>query len=92
MLKLCRIGGIVAESYGRIFYRNCIAVGLPAMICPGVSAVFKEGNTAEIDYGTGLVRNTGSGSELKGSILSPEVLTVLEKGGIVPLLKEMFAK
>lgn len=91
VLKLKGIGGIVAESFARIFFRNCIAIGLPVLSCPGVSDTFQEGDSAEVDFGSGRVRNLGSGAELTAAPPSPEVIGVIERGGIVPMLREMFA-
>jgi len=35
-LKALGIGAVVAESFARIFYRNAIAIGLPAIVCSKV--------------------------------------------------------
>ncbi len=33
MIKMSGAGAVVAKSFARIFYRNAINVGLPAIIC-----------------------------------------------------------
>jgi len=65
-LKRLGIGCVVAESFGRIFFRNCIAVALPVMGCRGVSEMFAEGDRLELDYETGLLKNLTTGQELRG--------------------------
>ena len=36
-LKAAGVGAILADSYGRIFYRNAINLGVPLIVCPGIS-------------------------------------------------------
>ena len=40
---------VVADSIARIFYRNCIALGLYPIAASGVAGLFKEGDEIEID-------------------------------------------
>jgi len=47
-IKYCGIRAIFAESFARIFYRNCINIGLPPIVCKGISRYAKDGDT--IDY------------------------------------------
>jgi 3-isopropylmalate/(R)-2-methylmalate dehydratase small subunit len=86
-LKRLGIGCVIAESFGRIFFRNCIAIALPVVICHGVSELFDEGETLELDLKTSMVKNLTTGRELKGGQLSPELLSIIEKGGILEFLK-----
>ena len=86
--KRLGIGAVVAESFGRIFFRNCIAVALPILQCPKVGELFAEGEAAEIDLERALVKNLNSGQERKGNPLSPQMLEILSQGGIVQILKE----
>ena len=49
-LKALGIGAIVAESFARIFYRNAIALGLPAVACTGVVHLLAEGDEGAVDF------------------------------------------
>ena len=40
-MKNLGIAAIVAESFGRIFFRNALAIALPAVVCAGNSKAFK---------------------------------------------------
>ena len=40
-LKQLGVGCVVAESFGRIFFRNSIAIAFPVLACPGVSESFE---------------------------------------------------
>lgn len=44
-LKGVGAGAILAESFARIFYRNAINLGLPAITCTGISNFFRQGYT-----------------------------------------------
>ncbi len=87
-LKRLGIGCVVAESFGRIFFRNSIAVALPVMACRGVSSLFKEGDQMELDFEKALIKNLTSGQEIKGPALSPDLIKIVQAGGILALLKQ----
>ena len=86
-LKQLGIGCVVAESFARIFFRNCISVGLPVLACKGVSSIFNEGDEIEVDFENAQVRNLTSGKELKGPPLAPDLVKIIEGKGILELLK-----
>ena len=88
-LKALGLGVVVAESFARIFYRNAIAIGLPAIACPNVSSFFNDGDEAEVNFIDGKVTNRSSGKSLEFQPFPEEMLKVLECGGIEGLLKQM---
>ncbi len=87
-LKRLGIGCVVAESFGRIFFRNSMAVALPAMAFKGVSSLFEEGDQMELDFEKALVKNLTSGQEIKGAALSPDLIKIVRAGGILALLNQ----
>jgi 3-isopropylmalate/(R)-2-methylmalate dehydratase small subunit len=89
LIKRLGVAAVIAESFARIFFRNSVAIGLPILECPKVSEAFEEGDTLELDLEKARVENPNKKIILKGKPLSPDMLKVLEKGGITPLLKEM---
>jgi 3-isopropylmalate/(R)-2-methylmalate dehydratase small subunit len=89
IIKKLGISAVIAESFARIFFRNSIAIGLPILECSKVSGAFEEGDILELDIEKAKVKNTNKNITLEGKPLSPDMLKVLEKGGITPLLKEM---
>ena len=86
-LKRLGIGCIVAESFGRIFFRNCIANALPVTALTGVSDLFEEGQKLELDFEKSVVRNLTTGKELHGSALVPELIEIVKAGGILASLR-----
>ena len=91
-LKALGISAVVAESFARIFFRNAVAIGLAVVPCPGVFQSFEEGETVELDLESARVKNLNRNIQLQGKPLPKEMLEVLHKGGITPLLKEIFGK
>ena len=91
-LKTLGIGAIVAESFARIFFRNAIAIGLPTVTCPEVSVLFADGDELEIDLTSGKITNLTREKTVYAQPLPEQMLKVLSKGGIVPLLKEIASK
>jgi 3-isopropylmalate/(R)-2-methylmalate dehydratase small subunit len=91
-LKALGISAVVAESFARIFFRNAVAIGLAVVPCPGVFQSLEEGETVELELESARVKNLTREIQLQGKPLPQEMLEVLNKGGISPLLKEMFGK
>ena len=82
-LKRMGISCVVAESFARIFFRNCMAIAFPVTICKGVSDVFEEGDLLELDFENSLVKNMNRGKALRGVPLHPELLKIIKSGGIL---------
>jgi 3-isopropylmalate/(R)-2-methylmalate dehydratase small subunit len=87
-LKNLGIGCVIAESINGLFFRNCVNYAFPAMECPGVEALFAEGDVAQVDFAGGTVRNATSGKALDAKALPAKLLDLLEAGGIYPLLEQ----
>lgn len=85
-LKRLGLGAVVAESMGRIFFRNAIAIALPVMVCPGIRAWAVEGEDLELDLVEGIVRR-GSASRA-AQAHSATTLEILRKGGLMRMLAE----
>src|SRR3989304_7931784 len=79
IIKMAGVEAVVAKSFARIFYRNCINIGLPAIIAD--SDQINEGDTLDVDLVAGKVRNLTKNIELNFPPL-PEVMTkILKEGG-----------
>lgn len=94
VLKTLGISVVLAESMSRLFFRNAVNVGLPALICPRIYDAFEERELAEVNAETGEIKNLSRGTVLHGEALSPETppWQILKAGGLEPLLREVLAK
>lgn len=88
VLKRLGLGGMVAESFNGLFFRNCISYGFPVLTVPGVTEAFEEGDIAEVDYLKGTITNLRTGKTLEGSALSKELVEILDADGIEGVLKK----
>jgi 3-isopropylmalate/(R)-2-methylmalate dehydratase small subunit len=79
------VGAIVARSFARIYFRNCINEGLPIVTCAAVDTV-ETGDEVTIDFEAGVV--TTPGGEYTFPPLAPSVMEILNAGGLVPHVKQ----
>jgi 3-isopropylmalate/(R)-2-methylmalate dehydratase small subunit len=86
VIKLCRVGAVLAQSFARIFFRNCINVGLPALIID--TDRINEGDELEVDLEAGKVRNLSRGEEMTAPRLPPVMQTIIADGGLVEHVKK----
>jgi len=91
-LKALGVSVVIAESFARIFFRNAISLGLPVMICDGISEKVKEGEFLEVNLEIGEIRNLNTGQIIKTKILSKQMVEILKAGGIIPLLKKKLSQ
>lgn len=87
-LKRLGIGCVVAESFGRIFFRNALAVALPVMTCQGVSDLFQEGERLELNFEKARIRNLSTGREASGPTMPPDLISIVKEGGVLALLRK----
>jgi 3-isopropylmalate/(R)-2-methylmalate dehydratase small subunit len=71
---------VVAKSFARIFLRNAFNIGLPIIEVPD-TAGFVEGDTVEVDFDAGVVRNVTRGSEQRFLPYPDFLKQVIEYGG-----------
>lgn len=84
------VGALLARSYGRIFYRNALNFGIPALWLPD-SAEIAHGDQVAVDPVAGLVRNLSSEREYRVSPLPAHLLKMVAAGGLMPYLKQRLA-
>jgi 3-isopropylmalate/(R)-2-methylmalate dehydratase small subunit len=78
---------VIAESFARIFYRNATNVGIPLLEATKASKALEEGEEIEVDMEKGIIISE-SGKEYEFKKLPPFMLEILDKGGLIPYLKE----
>jgi 3-isopropylmalate/(R)-2-methylmalate dehydratase small subunit len=87
-LKYFGISAVVAESFARIFYRNAINLGLPAIVAPGVTEMLEHGDTVEVDLAKGNIRNERTGKNIPSTQLPPFIMEVINEGGLINHLQK----
>lgn len=80
------VGAVIAVSFARIWYRNAINNGLPALTCPQAVAALNTGDTVEVDLPAGLIRCRAG--EFAFPPFPASVQAILADGGLIPHLKK----
>jgi len=86
-LQLLGVAAVVAESFGRIYFRNCVAIAFPNLACPGIHAACADGDEVEIDVRSGRVHNRTRDLVLQAQRYAPDMLAILDAGGLLEVLK-----
>jgi len=77
---------IIAESFGGIFFRNCINQGLHPIVIPGAARLLRTGDSVQIDDEARQVVIAGQVFAMPP--LPPSVQAILEAGGLVAMLQK----
>jgi len=80
------IGGIVAKNFARIFFRNCINLGIPVLESADAVERVEDGDAVALDVGAGVLRGPRGDASLRP--LAPFAREILDAGGVVAYLRE----
>lgn len=84
-LKWAGITAIIAESFGGLYFRNCINQGIHPIVCPGISTLLKTGDNVEIDTDAQVIHAAGQTFTIPP--LPDAVQAILSSGGLLPMLQ-----
>ena len=90
-LKFAGAGAVIAAGFARIFYRNAINLGLPAVVAPEAAQTCAVGDILQIDLTGGRIHNFTQDRTLTSAALDPRAVELLAAGGLIPYLKRKFA-
>jgi 3-isopropylmalate/(R)-2-methylmalate dehydratase small subunit len=85
-IKAAGVSAVVAKSFARIFFRNAINIGLPLFVCEETDKI-DDGDTIEIDFKTGDIRDRTKGTVLKVKPLPAFIQKIVDRGGLVEFLR-----
>jgi 3-isopropylmalate/(R)-2-methylmalate dehydratase small subunit len=86
VIKAAGISAVVAKNFARIFYRNCINVGLPVIECD--TSGIEEGDELSVDLERGYVINVTKDKRIKATPLPPVMVRILNEGGLAEHIKK----
>ena len=88
-LKAVGAGAILAESFGRIFFRNAINLGVPVITCREITKIVADGDEVEVDIESGEIKNLTTGASAQAVPMPPYIMNILKSGVIKPMIKAM---
>jgi 3-isopropylmalate/(R)-2-methylmalate dehydratase small subunit len=86
IIKMAGVSAVIAKSFPRIFFRNCINVGLPALILD--TDKIDEGDELELDLLGGKLTNLSKGAAYTFPALPRAMANILADGGLVEHIKK----
>ncbi|RJQ56429.1 MAG: 3-isopropylmalate dehydratase small subunit [Actinobacteria bacterium] len=81
-----KVGAVIAKSFARIFFRNCINTGLPVVECD--TDRIDAGDQLDVDLSAGVIRNLTKGETIEVKPLPEVMITILNDGGLVEHFKK----
>jgi len=80
IIKMAGTSAVIAKSFARIFFRNAINVGLPAIECD--TDKIAPGDELEVDLQSGRIINRTQGTKMSFPPLPSVMTTILQDGGL----------
>jgi methanogen homoaconitase small subunit len=83
-LQKLGVGGIVAKNFARIFFRNCINLGIPVVESADAVSLATDGDEVTLDLGAAVLRTPRGNATIRP--LAPFAQEILSAGGVVRYL------
>ena len=84
VLKALGVKAVIAKSFARIFFRNAINIGLPAIVCKDLPDAVKTGDTLELHMSEGTA--VANGKTYSCTKLPEYMQNILNQGGLIASL------
>ena len=84
VLKALGVQAVVAKSFARIFYRNAINIGLPAIVCKDLPDAVENGDTMILHMSEGTAEVNGK--TYTCTKLPEYMQNILNQGGLIASL------
>ncbi len=87
-LRGAGIKAVIANSFARIFFRNCINNGFLPIECKDISKNVKDGDELEIDMEKGVIKDLTNNKEFKFTSFPKFALDIINAGGLLNYIKK----
>lgn len=87
-IKASGISLVIAESFARIFFRNCINVGLAILECPEACRSISAGDIIKADFDTGIIENVTKNEKYQSKPFPEFINGIIRSGGLLEYTKE----
>ncbi len=83
-----KVGAVIAQTFARIFYRNCINCGFYPIELDDALNKIQDGDNLDIDYEAGTINNETQGTEIAFTPLPEFAINIVKDGGLLPHIKK----
>jgi len=92
VFKILGIKTIIAKSFARIYFRNLINLGIPAIKIQWINEHFSKGDSLKINLSESFIYNKTKDLKFEFEKLPPFLKKILKQGGIINKLKSELKK
>ncbi|NLH18048.1 MAG: 3-isopropylmalate dehydratase small subunit [Phycisphaerae bacterium] len=90
-LQGAKVGAVIAQSFARIFYRNCINCGFYPIELPDAVTLIADGDQIDIDYAAGTINNRTQNKTIRFKPLPDFALAIVRDGGLLEHIQKTAA-
>ena len=87
-IKGAGVSCVIAKTFARIFFRNCINTGLPILVCPEAADEMHTGDELEIDLASGRITNVTQGKAYETAPFPKAMQDIIAAGGLMNFVKQ----
>ncbi|MFH1639819.1 MAG: 3-isopropylmalate dehydratase small subunit [Chloroflexota bacterium] len=87
-LKGVGVSCVIAETFARIFFRNCINIGLPLLECPEAVKNTGKGDVLEVDLASGQIKNLNNGMTFMAKPYPEFMSELIAAGGLIEYTRQ----
>jgi 3-isopropylmalate/(R)-2-methylmalate dehydratase small subunit len=91
-IKASGVKAVIAVSFARIFFRNAINIGLPAIASTEASSFIQDGDELELDLSEGKIKDITGNKTFDIKPLPDFIQGIIESGGYINFIKENINK
>ena len=82
-IKASGVSCVIACDFARIFFRNCINIGLPILECAEAAKDASNGDEMEVNLATGAIKNLTKNKSYSVPPFPPEIRAIIARGGLL---------
>ncbi len=86
-IKMAGVGAVIAKSFSRLYFRNCVNNGLPVIVSAEAVDAIENGEEIEVNMDEGTI--TCNAGVIKFPPLPAEVRGIFDDGGLIPHTKKI---
>lgn len=87
VMKILGVGAVLAPSFARIFYRNALNLGLPALMFDQAGDI-AAGDELAVDASAGTIANLSQGKDYACEPIPEHLMEMIGDGGLMAHLKK----